>query len=184
MNQAGEKDTTCSYSFREYCVHICGYCKTHNNRKNVKRFRHPGLTIRYNYDARYMLDKTCWLFMFPAALGYILGHHWTLYGCSALTLTSALYYNHNFAQYSVIRHIDTAYATSFTVVSTLIGIYQGNVIGVMCSCLAVLIYVTLSKRGEARTHDDPWHVWVHVFGALGFSTLPLFHLIGTHNQSH
>jgi hypothetical protein len=124
-----------------------------------------------------MLDKSCLLFLVPAALGYLWSHRWTLYGCSLLTLTSTCYYNFN--KFPAIRYIDTMYASSFTLFSTLIGIYQGNTIGVMCSCLAVLIYLTKSKRGEACVHNDPWHVWVHIVGALGFTTLPFFHFIGT-----
>jgi len=125
-----------------------------------------------------MLNRTCWLFLIPTTLGYLCSHSWSFVGCGILTCTSALYYN---LHHTAFRYIDTCYAATYTIVSTVVGAAQCNVVGVAMSGAAIIIYITKSKRGEHATHDDPWHALVHVVGAAGLSTMPLYKVI--HNNS-
>jgi hypothetical protein len=122
-----------------------------------------------------MLDKTSWFFLLPSAIGFIYNKTWVGLGCMILSCTSVLYYN---LGWNSIRYIDTAYASGFTCLSTGLGLIRAthgcmyNLFGVVCGMLAIFTYVNKSEKG-VPSRNDKWHVLVHIFGVIGFTSMAL-----------
>lgn len=122
-----------------------------------------------------MLQWTCLLFAIPSILGYAASCYWTCIGCALLTGTSLAYYH---TGHKIPQTLDTMYAITYTLLSTALGAYYAlrgcpwNALGVACSVAAMITYVTKSKRGNPDV-QDPWHVFVHFIGAMGFVAMTL-----------
>lgn len=123
-----------------------------------------------------MLHYTCLFFAIPSLLGFIAPFYYTAIGCAVLTTTSMLYYH---TGHKIPQAIDTIYAKTYTLASTLLGAYfvitkrcPYNALGVACSVIATYIYLTKSKKGDSDVNDY-WHAFVHFFGATGFVAMTL-----------
>jgi len=116
-----------------------------------------------------MLDKSCLLFIIPAAIGYIRRHVWVFSGCLLLVTTGRLYYTNLDKPY--YRIIDVLYVNTYAFMSLLQGLRLAlrgcaiNSMGVLCAASAFGVYMTKSERGIA-TKNDRWHVLVHVLGSI------------------
>jgi len=116
-----------------------------------------------------MLDKSCLLFIIPAAIGYVRRHIWVFAGCLGLVTTGRLYYTN--LDKPIYRWIDVYYVHTYTLLSVMQGLfsaYKGcfiNATGVVCAMTAVGIYFTKSERGIA-SKNDRWHVLVHCLASI------------------